>query len=162
MQHKLWICRRSSAQTKQERGIYVKHFKHIPMADMEIVLVSSTAWSLSPCAFSFKNKFYPLQSLHLTFELIFILDTSAREEKSKLNSHGLGQIPGFGGCWAGQYLIYMKFYWSKIFSSFVRFVCAITMLVFFFAGYSRGFTRNASSWSLGHFCHSFRSDWLLC
>lgn len=33
--------RRSSTNSKTERGIYVKHFKNIPMADMEIVLVSS-------------------------------------------------------------------------------------------------------------------------
>lgn len=33
-------CRRASSKTNQERGIYVKHFKNIPMADMEIVLVS--------------------------------------------------------------------------------------------------------------------------
>lgn len=33
-------CRRASSKTNQERGIYVKHFKNIPMADMEIVLVT--------------------------------------------------------------------------------------------------------------------------
>lgn len=32
-------CRRASSRIKGERGIYVKHFKNIPMADMEIVLV---------------------------------------------------------------------------------------------------------------------------
>lgn len=29
------ICKKSS-----KRGIYIKHFKNIPMADMELVLVS--------------------------------------------------------------------------------------------------------------------------
>jgi hypothetical protein len=32
--------RRASTKSKKERGIFVKHFKNIPMADMEIVLVS--------------------------------------------------------------------------------------------------------------------------
>ncbi|KAL6509131.1 hypothetical protein OROGR_022441 [Orobanche gracilis] len=32
--------RRASSRIKGERGIYVKHFKNIPMADMEIVLVA--------------------------------------------------------------------------------------------------------------------------
>lgn len=27
-------------ESKTDRGIYVKHFKNIPMADLEIVLVS--------------------------------------------------------------------------------------------------------------------------
>ncbi|KAL6533559.1 hypothetical protein OROMI_027671 [Orobanche minor] len=33
------VYRRASSRIKGERGIYVKHFKNIPMADMEIVLV---------------------------------------------------------------------------------------------------------------------------
>lgn len=33
------LIRRASTKTKTERGIYVKHFKNIPMADMELVLV---------------------------------------------------------------------------------------------------------------------------
>ncbi|GFQ01126.1 hypothetical protein PHJA_002256500 [Phtheirospermum japonicum] len=40
------VYRRASSPTKPERGIYVKHFKNIPMADMEIVLVGS--FSASP------------------------------------------------------------------------------------------------------------------
>nr|CAB3489914.1 unnamed protein product [Digitaria exilis] len=31
--------RKASTESKPDRGIYVKHFKHIPMADMELVLV---------------------------------------------------------------------------------------------------------------------------
>lgn len=34
------ICRRKKTRKENERGIYVKHFKNIPMADLEIVLVS--------------------------------------------------------------------------------------------------------------------------
>ncbi|XP_054780319.1 uncharacterized protein LOC129297686 isoform X2 [Prosopis cineraria] len=34
------VYRRASTKSKAERGIYVKHFKNIPMADMEIVLVA--------------------------------------------------------------------------------------------------------------------------
>ncbi|KAL0708810.1 hypothetical protein Bca4012_075236 [Brassica carinata] len=34
------VYRRASSKTNLERGIYVKHFKNIPMADMEIVLVA--------------------------------------------------------------------------------------------------------------------------
>nr|XP_017251827.1 PREDICTED: uncharacterized protein LOC108222417 isoform X2 [Daucus carota subsp. sativus] len=37
-----------STQTKPDRGIYVKHFKHIPMADMEIVLPEKKNPSLTP------------------------------------------------------------------------------------------------------------------
>ncbi|CAN6574926.1 unnamed protein product [Malus baccata var. baccata] len=33
------VYRRASTKAKEERGIYVKHFRNIPMADMEIVLV---------------------------------------------------------------------------------------------------------------------------
>lgn len=40
-------CRRAGEKKKTERGIYVKHFKNIPMADMEIVLVSSFADAFS-------------------------------------------------------------------------------------------------------------------
>lgn len=32
--------RRAGSYSKSERGIFVKHFNNIPMADMEIVLVS--------------------------------------------------------------------------------------------------------------------------
>jgi len=34
------LYRRTSSNSKPERGIFVKHFRNIPMADMEIVLVS--------------------------------------------------------------------------------------------------------------------------
>jgi hypothetical protein len=37
---KILFFRRASTKSKKERGIFVKHFKNIPMADMEIVLVS--------------------------------------------------------------------------------------------------------------------------
>jgi hypothetical protein len=33
------MYRRAGTKNKPDRGIFVKHFKHIPMADMEIVLV---------------------------------------------------------------------------------------------------------------------------
>lgn len=39
--------RLASTKAKTERGIYVKHFKNIPMADMEIVLVSILATAFS-------------------------------------------------------------------------------------------------------------------
>lgn len=48
------FCRQASTKTKPERGIYVKHFRNIPMADMEIVFVSyicrclSLLWFLKP------------------------------------------------------------------------------------------------------------------
>ncbi|RVX06977.1 hypothetical protein CK203_015010 [Vitis vinifera] len=42
------VYRRACTAAKPERGIYVKHFKNIPMADMEIVLVSSCLLSLLP------------------------------------------------------------------------------------------------------------------
>ncbi|XP_056847006.1 uncharacterized protein LOC130497801 [Raphanus sativus] len=41
-------CRRASSKTNQERGIYVKHFKNIPMADMEIVLPEKRNPGLTP------------------------------------------------------------------------------------------------------------------
>nr|DAD34072.1 TPA_asm: hypothetical protein HUJ06_004712 [Nelumbo nucifera] len=42
------LYRRASTKTKKERGIYVKHFKNIPMADMEIVLPEKKNPSLTP------------------------------------------------------------------------------------------------------------------
>ncbi|XP_042012567.1 uncharacterized protein LOC121761045 [Salvia splendens] len=42
------VYRRASSKTKAERGIYVKHFKNIPMADMEIVLPEKKNPSLTP------------------------------------------------------------------------------------------------------------------
>ncbi|OVA09698.1 Protein of unknown function DUF3754 [Macleaya cordata] len=42
------VYRRASSKTKTERGIYVKHFKNIPMADMEIVLPEKKNPSLTP------------------------------------------------------------------------------------------------------------------
>ncbi|CAI9777224.1 unnamed protein product [Fraxinus pennsylvanica] len=42
------VYRRASSRTKAERGIYVKHFKNIPMADMEIVLPEKKNPSLTP------------------------------------------------------------------------------------------------------------------
>ncbi|VFQ79999.1 unnamed protein product [Cuscuta campestris] len=42
------VYRPASAKTKQERGIHVKHFKNIPMADMEIVLPEKKNPSLTP------------------------------------------------------------------------------------------------------------------
>lgn len=39
--------RLASTKANTERGIYVKHFKNIPMADMEIVLVSILATALT-------------------------------------------------------------------------------------------------------------------
>lgn len=34
------LYRRADDKNKMDRGIYVKHYKNIPMADMELVLVS--------------------------------------------------------------------------------------------------------------------------
>ncbi|KAK1391903.1 Disease resistance protein [Heracleum sosnowskyi] len=42
------VYRPASTQSKTERGIYVKHFKQIPMADMEIVLPEKKNPSLTP------------------------------------------------------------------------------------------------------------------
>ncbi|KAG8656053.1 uncharacterized protein LOC110613027 isoform X2 [Manihot esculenta] len=42
------VYRRASTKSKKERGIYVKHFKNIPMADMEIVLPEKKNPGLTP------------------------------------------------------------------------------------------------------------------
>lgn len=42
------VYRRASTHAKSDRGIYVKHFKNIPMADMEIVLPEKKNPSLTP------------------------------------------------------------------------------------------------------------------
>ncbi|XP_062151761.1 uncharacterized protein LOC133860116 [Alnus glutinosa] len=42
------VYRRASTKLKTERGIYVKHFKNIPMADMEIVLPEKKNPGLTP------------------------------------------------------------------------------------------------------------------
>ncbi|KAL8127386.1 uncharacterized protein LOC141717248 [Apium graveolens] len=42
------VYRPASTQSKTERGIFVKHFKQIPMADMEIVLPEKKNPSLTP------------------------------------------------------------------------------------------------------------------
>ncbi|KAK7267262.1 hypothetical protein RIF29_19929 [Crotalaria pallida] len=42
------VYRRASSNSKAERGIFVKHFKNIPMADMEIVLPEKKNPGLTP------------------------------------------------------------------------------------------------------------------
>ncbi|EHA8590064.1 hypothetical protein COCNU_scaffold014613G000020 [Cocos nucifera] len=42
------VYRRASTNNKTDRGIYVKHFKNIPMADMELVLPEKKNPSLTP------------------------------------------------------------------------------------------------------------------
>ncbi|XP_062105318.1 uncharacterized protein LOC133816971 [Humulus lupulus] len=42
------VYRRASAKGKSERGVYVKHFKNIPMADLEIVLPEKKNPGLTP------------------------------------------------------------------------------------------------------------------
>ncbi|KAH7653716.1 hypothetical protein IHE45_19G097700 [Dioscorea alata] len=42
------VYRRASSKTSTDRGIYVKHFKNIPMADMELVLPEKKNPSLTP------------------------------------------------------------------------------------------------------------------
>ncbi|OWM71385.1 uncharacterized protein LOC116194184 [Punica granatum] len=42
------VYRQASTESKTERGIYVKHFKNIPMADMEIVLPEKKNPGLTP------------------------------------------------------------------------------------------------------------------
>ncbi|KAK9925264.1 hypothetical protein M0R45_033593 [Rubus argutus] len=42
------VYRRASTKAKEERGIFVKHFKNIPMADMEIVLPEKKNPGLTP------------------------------------------------------------------------------------------------------------------
>uniref|UniRef100_A0A0A9EJ81 Aminopeptidase n=1 Tax=Arundo donax TaxID=35708 RepID=A0A0A9EJ81_ARUDO len=42
------VYRRASTETKPDRGIFVKHFKNIPMADMELVLPEKKNPSLTP------------------------------------------------------------------------------------------------------------------
>lgn len=58
------IYRRKSSEANQDRNIYVKHFKNIPMADLEIVLVSSLYVSLSV---SLSNSNYMHNHLRLWF-----------------------------------------------------------------------------------------------
>lgn len=77
----LWLFRRASPKAKEERGIFVKHFKNIPMADMEIVLVSSFL-SLSPNgpeSYSFLHFLYnyslslgPMFGYHLTLFNLYL------------------------------------------------------------------------------------------
>lgn len=53
------LCRRASRKSNTERGIYVKHFRNIPMADMEIVLVSyfgCLSLSFNSCVLSYLLK----------------------------------------------------------------------------------------------------------
>ncbi|CAK9166176.1 unnamed protein product [Ilex paraguariensis] len=42
------VYRRASTQTKMDRGVYVRHFKNIPMGDLEIVLPEKKNPSLTP------------------------------------------------------------------------------------------------------------------
>ncbi|CAL4992944.1 unnamed protein product [Urochloa decumbens] len=42
------VYRKASTESNPDRGIYVKHFKHIPMADMELVLPEKKNPSLTP------------------------------------------------------------------------------------------------------------------
>ncbi|KAL7175042.1 hypothetical protein ACSBR2_028778 [Camellia fascicularis] len=42
------VYRRATTDTKTERGVFVKHFRNIPMADMEIVLPEKKNPSLTP------------------------------------------------------------------------------------------------------------------
>ncbi|CAD6256856.1 unnamed protein product [Miscanthus lutarioriparius] len=42
------VYRKASSESKPDRGIFVKHFKHIPMADMELVLPEKKNPSLTP------------------------------------------------------------------------------------------------------------------
>ncbi|KEH25636.1 hypothetical protein MtrunA17_Chr6g0461911 [Medicago truncatula] len=42
------VYRRASSDSKPERGIFVKHFRNIPMADMEIVLPEKKSPGLTP------------------------------------------------------------------------------------------------------------------
>jgi hypothetical protein len=42
------VYRRAGTKTKPDRGIFVKHFKNIPMADMEIVLPEKKNPTLTP------------------------------------------------------------------------------------------------------------------
>ncbi|OAY79529.1 hypothetical protein ACMD2_15103 [Ananas comosus] len=42
------VYRRASPKNKTDRGIYIKHFKNIPMADMELVLPEKKNPSLTP------------------------------------------------------------------------------------------------------------------
>ncbi|XP_070052026.1 uncharacterized protein [Nicotiana tomentosiformis] len=42
------VYRRAGTSSKSDRGIYVKHFRHIPMADLEIVLPEKRNPSLTP------------------------------------------------------------------------------------------------------------------
>ena len=42
------VYRRAGTSAKSDRGIYVKHFRHIPMADLEIVLPEKKNPSLTP------------------------------------------------------------------------------------------------------------------
>jgi hypothetical protein len=68
--------RRASTKSKKERGIFVKHFKNIPMADMEIVLVSDILFV------SFDNFFHlqtNKQTQLMTLVMKFLLDSQKRK-----------------------------------------------------------------------------------
>lgn len=103
----LWLFRRASTKAKEERGIFVKHFRNIPMADMEIVLVSPSL-SLFPNGPGLHSSFYIFFIFFLEVWIQRItwynlLPLTAWEEEPRINSNGLGQVPWLCGSWAGQF-----------------------------------------------------------
>ncbi|KAF9619049.1 hypothetical protein IFM89_004407 [Coptis chinensis] len=63
------FCRRASNDAKRERGIYVKHFRNIPMADMEIVSPEKKNPSLTQWTGFNSLLLLPLSCLHLSAPL---------------------------------------------------------------------------------------------
>ena len=144
-----WLCwlymyRRAGTKTQPDRGIFVKHFKNIPMADMEIVLVRYIAVSSS---------FYLHPwLLSVTWTRTYFI---AREEKPDANTDGLGQVSHFCCYRFGMFLMF----WLSQCAATVTFYCTISLLL---AGYSSWFSWNAKGWCMG--CHSnlVWCDWVLC
>lgn len=105
-------------------------------------------------SFILHHSFLPLPPI--IYPMIIALLT-AWEEKSWVNSHGLGQIPYICCSWAGQLSVLVFFNWLH----FIYTHCSAAA-VFFFSGCSCWFCWYASSWSLGHICNPLYSHWLLC
>ena len=78
----MYSFRRRSPKGQDDRAIHVKHFKNIPMADMELVLVSTGS-----CLFTFI--FISLTGFKLKKKNVLI---AAWEEKPKPHTNGLGSI----------------------------------------------------------------------
>ena len=92
----------------------MKHFKNIPMADLEIVLVS---FAVSITHVYIKLYYLSMQKIKILFsQVVFrfnivrnIYILTARKEESKFNTYGLGQVFSVSNNWPGQLLHPLKF-----------------------------------------------------